>query len=109
MSINVTVTVDMELLMRTSTRLQSTLFTRHSYLTRKFSLILGHFAECNDTDIRLVGGIVSVDETFGTVEICFGGVWGTVCHHSWDNPDAAVVCKQLGLTSEGQKVILSSI
>ena len=65
------------------------------------SFLLGQFIECNDTDVRLVGGTVSVNETFGTVEICFRGIWGTVCHDSWDNADAAVVCRQLGLSSEG--------
>ena len=52
-----------------------------------------------------------MNETFGTVEICFGGVWGPVCYsnYSWNNSDATVVCKQLGLTSEGQKVTLSFI
>ena len=73
----------------------------------ELSLLVGHFPECNDTDIRLVGGTVSVNETFGRVEICFGGIWGTVCDDFWDDRDAAVVCRQLGLSPEGKVHFLS--
>ena len=72
-------------------------------------LLVGPSPECNNTDVRLVGGTVSVNETFGRVEICFGGIWGTVCNDYWNTVEAVVVCRQLGFSSEGKSVHSSII
>ena len=56
-------------------------------------------AACNSTDIRLVGGRNN-SELEGRVEVCFLGQWGTVCDNVWDNSDAAVACRHLGLNTK---------
>ena len=45
--------------------------------------------------IRLQGGT----STQGRIEVCNANVWGTVCDDFWDNTDARVACRQLGLPS----------
>ena len=47
-----------------------------------------------DTGIRLFGGINRLE---GRVEIMYQGVWGTICVDGWDDNDATVVCRELGL------------
>ena len=40
-------------------------------------------------------------ETEGRVEVCLGGVWGTICNDHWSHEDSNVVCGELGLLSSG--------
>ena len=53
---------------------------------------------CTQGAIRLQGDT----STEGRVEVCNNNVWGTVCDDQWDNTDAQVACRQLGLSTSGQ-------
>ena len=53
---------------------------------------------CDYGELRLVGG---ESEKEGRVEICVGGLWGTICDDNYNRPDARVICRQLGFGDEG--------
>ena len=66
------------------------------------------YLECSDGDVRLAGGLSDFE---GTVEICFGNIWGLIAENGWGVHDAQVVCRQLGFISEGLFIaaVLSSV
>ena len=55
--------------------------------------------ECDDGQVRLVDGKICGPD--GRVEMCINGTWGTVCDDYWGDNDAAVVCGQLGHSTDG--------
>ncbi|XP_019853225.1 PREDICTED: deleted in malignant brain tumors 1 protein [Amphimedon queenslandica] len=55
-------------------------------------------SNCTTGHVRLTGG---QSQYVGLVEICYGGVWKSICPRGWDNREAQVVCRQLGFTSIG--------
>ena len=53
--------------------------------------------ECDGESVRIVDAHGNLS-TVGRVEYCLGGRWGSVCRSKWDDDDAKVVCRQLGIT-----------
>ena len=57
---------------------------------------------CHDGDIVLSNGsVISTSLTEGTVLVCINDTYQTVCDDLWDEPEAGVVCRQLGYSGEG--------
>ncbi len=66
---------------------------------KRVILLINCQIDCSDGDIRLEGSSRSLQ---GRVEVCYDGVWGTVCNSLWNKADATVVCRQLGYSSSGK-------
>ena len=37
----------------------------------------------------------------GTVQVCMGGLWGTICGNNWGTTEGQVVCRELGFSTNG--------
>ncbi|XP_072023431.1 galectin-3-binding protein-like, partial [Amphiura filiformis] len=70
------------------------------YLCQLDSLADRREDHCHPGQVRLVGGRNSSE---GRVEIFYNNTWGRVC--SFDNVDAMVVCRQLGLPPGNAEVV----
>ena len=59
---------------------------------------------CSDGEIRLVDGETKREGEL-IVEMCYNGVWGTVCSDSWGEIETNVVRRQLGYNNSPSKFI----
>ena len=67
--------------------------------TVSFTRFLHSGNNCDDGDLRLIGGLVDSE---GTVEMCLDGGWNSLCSRNWGDEETLMVCKQLQLPTDGK-------
>ena len=56
---------------------------------------------CDEGHIRLVDGIINKT---GQAEVCMDNVWKSVADdHDWGVEEATLICRELGLPTDGQR------
>ena len=55
---------------------------------------------CTDGDLRLEGSELVHG---GRLEMCYFGIWGTICDADWIISNAIVACRQLGFGTKGKQ------
>ena len=62
---------------------------------------------CVDGSVLLYNGseVSSTEFYQGTVLVCSSGRYGSVCDDFWDQLEAQVVCRRLGMTSSGSEIL----
>jgi len=60
---------------------------------------------CQESDIRITNeNVTTKGEAYiiaGGLQMCVDNEWATVCQNGWDDNDATVACRQLGLNYTG--------
>lgn len=64
-----------------------------NYVNNCLNFIVVSNGSCDTGSARLINGTSNLT---GRLEICIGGVWGTVVNTKFDHNDAQVICRQLG-------------
>ena len=59
---------------------------------------------CMDYDIVLFGGTTDGE---GQIGVCINNTYATICDDFWDELDAQVVCRQIGLNDSGHAIATS--
>ena len=78
---------------------QVDLYQHSAYIDNHFFVIaLNITSNCTTGHVRLTSGQT---QYVGLVEICYGGVWKSICPRRWHTREAQVVCRQLGFNSIG--------
>ena len=68
--------------------------------------ITGSENECNDGDVRLVDGAIEQD---GRPEVCFIGIWLSICRFSWNTIVSYMFCKTLGYDGPSNVIYVHSL
>ena len=58
------------------------------------------YKDCEEGAVHVVGGD---GKSYGTVEVCIGGIWGLITDNNWDDKDSVVICRQLGFEANSDR------
>ena len=71
-------------------------FHAYIHVQCRITSFLNVSGNCSYGDVRLADG--KNIQYGGRVEVCIGGLWGTVCDDHWDIYETIVVCRQQGIS-----------